>query len=456
VTDVENYLAQVWSPDVRPLVEEAWRSYNAGAIRAAIAATWTAVNADIIIKLGRLADDGDTTAATFQTNVTKAQDLGITPEGVRAMQSIEDNLLTEAANFELIDTIGVRELKRIREDRNLCVHPSLRPLGEVYDPRPEVARAHLAVALSTLLVHPPTQGRKAVEDFTNYICDPLFVATAPHIQAAFFDRVRVATRGNIIKVAAKHALLETPLPPSVQLSSTDVADRMASALSAFALRDREFVRTTVVDLHSRFQRVDGAAGLRALIRLGDQDYFWDMIDEPTAARFNAMLTSAAVPADPWTPFPADTALYFASVRNDIARNRLPILEQRFNTMSLLHRMAVVHAHPDPYFIEAVIDFMKNAYSFRTGEQVGLLAVLHAPYFNTEALEALLAEWAANIQCREAKMMPELAVSLFRSTAHLGHSRIETFRGFLETVRGVDPDPDPYYTYLDLGAALSTT
>jgi hypothetical protein len=41
---------------VRPLAQEAWRCYNAGAIRASIAATWTAVTADIITKLIRLAD----------------------------------------------------------------------------------------------------------------------------------------------------------------------------------------------------------------------------------------------------------------------------------------------------------------------------------------------------------------------------------------------------------------
>jgi hypothetical protein len=43
--DLETLVAQVWNPDVRPLAEEAWRCYNAGAIRASIAATWSAVSA---------------------------------------------------------------------------------------------------------------------------------------------------------------------------------------------------------------------------------------------------------------------------------------------------------------------------------------------------------------------------------------------------------------------------
>ena len=182
--DLETLVAQVWSPDVRPLAEEAWRCYNAGAIRASIAATWSAVTADIIVKLIRLADEGDKGAQAFRQQVTDAQDKGLTPEGVRAMQAIEASLVDKAVDFELIDTIGKRELDRIREDRHLCSHPSLRTEGEVYNPRPEAARGHLAIALSTLLVHPPTQGRKLVEEFKNFICDPLFASSSAHIRAA--------------------------------------------------------------------------------------------------------------------------------------------------------------------------------------------------------------------------------------------------------------------------------
>jgi len=126
--------------------------------------------ADLIDKITRLADGGDLDARAFRTDVDAAQAHGIKPEGVRAMQKIEDKLLAEAERFELIDSIGKRELGRIREDRNLCVHPSLRHLGEVYEPRPEVARGHLAIALSTVLTHPPTQGRKVLDEFTAYVC----------------------------------------------------------------------------------------------------------------------------------------------------------------------------------------------------------------------------------------------------------------------------------------------
>ncbi|GAA3752947.1 hypothetical protein GCM10022225_42060 [Plantactinospora mayteni] len=207
--------------------------------------TWIVVTADIITKLTRLADDGDNAAVPFRDEFARAQAKGLTREGVRAMQTIEATLLDKAASLELIDSIGVRELERIREDRNLCVHPSLRGHGDVYEPRSEVARGHLAVALTMLLTHPPIQGGKVLEASTAYICDPLSVPTLPQIQATFFDRVRVATRRTLARFAAKHAVLE--IDPGGQLPAAERADRMAAALRAFAERDRELVREVVAE-----------------------------------------------------------------------------------------------------------------------------------------------------------------------------------------------------------------
>jgi hypothetical protein len=101
--ELETLLTQVWNPETRPLAEEAWRSYNAGAIRASIAATWTAVTSDIISKLVYLADDGDRGAVAFRGDLAAAQAKGLTPDGVRAMQALESELLDKAVSFELID-----------------------------------------------------------------------------------------------------------------------------------------------------------------------------------------------------------------------------------------------------------------------------------------------------------------------------------------------------------------
>ncbi|MGW2214131.1 hypothetical protein ACWCSD_04015 [Nonomuraea sp. NPDC001684] len=449
VADVESLIGQVWSPDVRPLVEEAWRCYNAGAIRACITTTWSAVTADIITKLVRLADDGDGQAVSFRAALADAQKKGLSKDGVRAMQNIEASLLDKAVEFELIDSIGSRELERIREDRNLCAHPSLRTLGDVYEPRPEIARGHLAVALATLLTHPPTQGRKVLDEFSTYICDPFFVPTHPHMQATFFDRVRSATRKTLIGFAAKHALLE--LDPGGRLPAAEHSDRMALALIAFAQRDRELVSSAVSAQSERFQVLEGAAQLRALVRLGDQDFFWSMVDQGLATRLQEMVAKLPTAAG-WESLPPATASAFAVVRSPYARERMSGLETRFTELPWTHRLGVASVHPDPYFVPTAIQFIEEAGNWRSGEQAGRMLVQHAPFLTIETLREALNGWLENTDCRTAADMPQLAVLLFHRTSHLGPQRAPVFGEFLTNVRALEGESD-YYSYPALHEAL---
>ncbi|MGY6651396.1 hypothetical protein ACXIZN_04445 [Amycolatopsis sp. TRM77291] len=448
--DVETLLAQVWNPEIRTLAEEAWRTYNAGAFRACIAATWTAVTADIISKLVSLADTGDTQAGTFRDQLAAAQAKGLTFDGVRAMQVIESSLLTNAMQLELIDTIDQRELDRLREDRNLCVHPSLRSFGEVYTPRPESARAHLAVALSALLTHPPTQGSQALEAFQNYTCDPSFVPEIAHIQTLFYDRVRTKTRTNIAKIAAKHALRE--IDPAGRLNPVEYANRAAVVLFALAGRDRTMVTSAVESQLEPFQALVGEVQLRAMARLGDQDFFWAMVDNALSGRLQQLLLALPIP-EQWEPLPVDVAICLAVVRSELARSRLPQLEQRFTTLSKVHRMNVVAVAPAPYFIPTVIEFLKEAWNFRTGEQIGQLLVQHASLLSVDQLTSALTAWADNDQCRLAERMTGLAVTLYRATAHLGAGQPEAFTSFLHEVQSKTTADDSYYRYPELEGAL---
>jgi hypothetical protein len=451
VPELEILLTQVWNPEIRPLAEEAWRCYNVGAIRASVTATWTAVTADTISKLVYLADEGDPNAVTFRGELAAAQGKGLTQEGVRAMQAIEAGLLAKAVNFELIDSIDQRELERIREDRNLCVHPSLRSFSEVYEPNSEAARAHLATALAALLTHPPTQGGKAIEAFQNYTCDPSFVPAIAHIQITFFDRVRSAARTNIAKIAAKHALRE--LDPDGRLPAAEYANRAAVVLYAFAQRDRGLVRAALAAQRESFQKLDGEVQLRAMARLGDHDYFWELVDDALAERLQQMLLSLPMSAAPWDALPFHVAACLAIVRSDYARTRLPLLEQRFNTLTLQHRMNVVASVPAPYFVPTVLGFISDAGGWRIGEQAGQLLVQHAPFLTVETLGTALTAWANNSECREAAQMPDLAVALFRITAHLGAGQAAAFVTFLGEVQGLAKQGDSYYRYPALEAAL---
>jgi hypothetical protein len=448
LTEIESLLARVWNPDTRPHADEARQCYNAGAIRASIAATWTAITADIIAKIGHLADDGETGAKAVNEDVLSAQKQGLTPAGIQAMQHIEASLLDKALELEIVDAVDKRALERIREDRNVCVHPSLRPFNETYLPLPEVARAHLAVALDVLLVHRPTQGRKIVESYFDFTCSPSFVPTVTHIQSAYFDRVRPATRRSLTIIAAKHAVLH--LDPDDRMDALLYANRSASVLKAFAGRDRGLVRDIVVGLRDRFRHVTPHAQARALARLGDEDFFWDMTDGPLVDQFNSLIDLPGRGPD-WQP----DAAAFSHVAIESVRKRLPSLERQFAHFSPQQRARIIAARPHPYFVPAIIELLHRASNYRFGEQVGQLLISHAEFLTVDDLSKALAAWGDNDQARRAASMPEVAVSLLMATSHLGPARAAVFVAFLDRVReNTTDDDDDFYTYPALGAALS--
>ncbi len=451
--------ARVWNASVRPLVDEALRCYNVGAVRAAIAATWVAVTTDLIEKIAMLADDGDRRAVEFRRKVDQARLQGVTPAGAKAMQRVEDDVLGVAEELELFDSVGRLDLNRIREDRNLCVHPSLRHLGELYDPRPETARAHLGVALSTVLTLPPTQGRRMLNAFTIALLSPIYALSAAHLEKTFFDQVHTATRRNIVQIAAKHALCELAVPEGSDLTPASLADRMAEALTVFAARDRALARDIVRELIPRFRAQDGEVHLRVLVRLGAEDFWWETLDEAMMQQIAAHIE--ALPGGDDLTFPQDSLAVLALAGADECRRRMPSLAARFSLLPDWVKAQVVALRPSRHFVDTVIDLVKSAPSYRAAEDIGQRVVLpHGQYLTAPDLSRLLTAWADNRQCREAGKMPGIAVDLVTETRHLGDARREAWGSFLTDVRSAltDTDDDEYrsrYGYHGAEDALSS-
>jgi hypothetical protein len=456
--DLERQVQLVWDPTVRPLVLEAWRCYSGGAIRASIGMTWVAVCADLTAKIVRLAEDGEGQASDLATKVVKAREAGLSAAGVATMQEVERTVINTAVKLDIIDSIGARELERIREDRNLCVHPSLRGHGDAYVPLADVARAHLALALDTVLVHPPTQGRRLVEAFLQYVAETTYVPSPTHTLATFFDRVHPRTKRNIIQAAAKHALLELEGPDTV--NKRELADRMADCLSAFATKDRAAVAEALGALADRFQSAGNEILINAVGRLGPLPEFWEIFDEGQAERLNNLLpTLKGIGQETWT-FVASPAV-LAMVAEQTVRARLPLLETTFSELTQWQRREVMAARPNTYFAPLVPTLLDEALSFRGAEEITATVVVpHGSFLTIDQLRAALRSWANNNQCREASAMPELAVALYRATAHLRPDDQPVWNQFLTDVRShltgnpAMADYEDFYSYRQLEAAAA--
>ncbi|KQV13468.1 MULTISPECIES: hypothetical protein [unclassified Kitasatospora] len=117
----------------------------------------------------------------------------------------------------------------------------------MFVPSGEYARAHLGAALDALLVHPPTQGRRAFDRYITHVGDPSFVGNADYLVQMFAQRVKSSAWKLIVGTAAKHAMLELEVPETSGITACVAAERHARCLIAFAQHDLDAVRETVVN-----------------------------------------------------------------------------------------------------------------------------------------------------------------------------------------------------------------
>lgn len=438
--DLEDLVNRVVNPDVRPLVREAHRCYATGAARAAIVLTWTAVCADLVHKIEVLKEEGEADARDLAQDVERAQQPG-QADAVNIMLSVERTILDVAEKLELIDRTHKTQLERLREDRHLCAHPSLRPMGELYVPTPEYARAHLVAALDAVLVHQPSQGRKVLDSFMAHVADPAFISEPDYLGYAFFDRVRPTSRAKVVEFAAKFALLQIEVP-ELTLAAPMLADRMAQCLRLFADRDQTLAKESLARHMPRLVKGEPGAQLAALGRLGDLPAFWQALPEPMRTLYNTKITNIAAHVTQNGYLKPDEIRAFALVAHPEVRSILPALEEAFTRLPVAERSQVIGVRPDPYFIPYLPGLLKDVGSFDQGEFIARTAVLpSAGLMTLDDTKALLRQWWDHETGQTwGRAMPAYLVALHFTTSHLGEARDEVWRAFLEELR---PFPDTF-------------
>ncbi|MET8941835.1 hypothetical protein ABZX28_33140 [Streptomyces rubiginosohelvolus] len=436
--DLDDLVNRVVNPDVRPLVKEAHRCYTTGAARAAIVLTWTATCADLIHKIEVLKEQGEPDARALVQNVERAQQPG-EPEAVPLMLNVEKTILDVAEKLELIDRTHRTQLERLREDRNLCAHPSLRPLGELYVPTSEYARAHLIAALDAVLVHQPSQGRKVLDSFIAHVADPAFTFEADYLGHTFFDRVRPTSRAKLVDFAAKFALLQIE-DDRMPLAAPMFADRMAQCLRLFADRDQPLAEEYLARHMSRLETAEPAVQLAALGRLGDLPAFWKVLPDPMRTLYSTKITSIATQIAATGYLRPDETRALALVAYPEVRTSLPALTSTFTVLPVAEQSRVIGVRPDAYFLPCLPGLLMGVRSFDEGELVARTAILpSAGLMSLEDTKAVLRAWWDNENGQTwGRAMPGYLVALYFTTAHLGQSRDEIWKAHLEELR---PFPD---------------
>ncbi|WP_371523225.1 hypothetical protein [Kitasatospora sp. NBC_01300] len=448
---LEERINRVWYPEVRPLVADAYRCHSTGTPRAAIVATWTAVCADIIHKLYQLAEDGDGKATAITAKLDEARGK-LDTEAIKIVEDLEKKILEHALELELIDGIEHRQLLRLKQDRNLCAHPSLHALGDVFAPTGDYARAHLVTALDALLVHPPTQGRKVFERYIAHVSDPSFVGNADYLVQMFAQRVKSSSWKLIVGIAAKHAMLDLPVPEDSGITASVAADRHALCLVAFAQHDREAAQKAVVKAMPAFNGLPIEQQVKVLGRLGSFEVFADALDASVCEQIGTYVErGSTLPANnaSWSLAPGLTPLY-SLVGVEALRGRIPALAVKFTSLHPLQQAHIIEGRPCDYFTDFLAGILTSAGSFRSAESLTKAAVIPcARLIKPDQLSPILTAWASNLECREAGGMPELAVELWeRATALQSHPAWTVFVAEVQAVAASE-----WYEYKDLAARI---
>jgi hypothetical protein len=161
--DLDELVLTVRNQASRTYVLEAVNAYRGGTYRAAVIATWIAVAYDIIEKIRELAGQGDANAIQFIANL----DTAINEKNLKQLQITENSLLEKARDdFEFLSTHEFVDLRRLMEDRNSCAHPAFVENDVLFQPTPEIVRAHIVHSVFHLLRHQPVQGRSALNRIT--------------------------------------------------------------------------------------------------------------------------------------------------------------------------------------------------------------------------------------------------------------------------------------------------
>src|SRR6266496_2346203 len=172
--DLEELVQRCRSQNARAYIKEAVDAYRVGAYRACIISTWIALVYDFIDKLRELAFTGD---AAAEKRVKEFVEIKKQRDTERALAFERDVLRMVKDEFELISAQEHIDLGRLFEDRNRCGHPNLNRENEVYTPPPELARAHLRVAIEHVLERPPVQGKAALTMLQQVVDSDYFPTT---------------------------------------------------------------------------------------------------------------------------------------------------------------------------------------------------------------------------------------------------------------------------------------
>lgn len=443
---VEDLVGAVRDDRSRRYLAEAVYAYQAGALRPAIIATWVAVALDLVAKIRQLADHGDGAARDFINKL----DAAIAGSRVQVLHSIEQGILTTARDqFEMISAREYVELERLHQDRHVCAHPAFVAPDEVFAPSPELVRAHLAVAVDTVLSKPPTPGKKALERFEAEIAGNAFPEDLDDLTSYLRDRYlqpgRASLRTNLAILIVKGCLQ----PPD---GNQRIARRCSVAAHALDRIEPGLLVEALARVVTRREAGTGLSDaelLRLVGALGDLTPAWTALPDSSHPKVHNLLRRATINEL------ADAGVFNVTLPNPIAG----IVAERIADAGLDRDAlaTLIAATRVPSLAARAIRFLCESAGYRAAEaNMAQLVLPLVQCLDADQLRQILGCVRSNNQLHYAAAMPSMLVNLFQEARGLWHDCASDWRDLCSFLETLSPDdPEGYYTYPDLRHLVSS-
>lgn len=441
-SDIDSLTLAVRDRESRRLIGEAITAYRGGALRSALMSTWIAVAYDIIAKARELAAQGEAAPGAFVTEL----DVAIAASDIPKLQKIERELLNKANNdLQLLAPHEYAALVRLQEDRHLCAHPAFVVEDELFQPSPELVRAHIVHALQYLLIHAPLQGKSAIARFDADLLSPAFPATAEEVGA--FLRTKYLNRAkDVLVVNLIKAITSAPFGAE---RATYASKTRTLALT---LREIAKAKTAIYDsvmpgyVAEKFEHVPGDVLLAICPYLENDPRIWDWLKDPDRTRVRRLLETSAV-----EDLKASSA-FDAMAIADLAA----VLLARFEAFDAMTKISIISEHPRPELVEPAIAIYAGAGSYRGAEMLGQSVILPvAPLLSPQQVEAVLNAARDNDQISHAAGTPAVLEQLFDLTKVKLPQTRGHWQAFVDArIESAGGDETEYYAYPGLQQKLA--
>ncbi|MCY4215798.1 MAG: hypothetical protein OXC92_02295 [Flavobacteriaceae bacterium] len=442
-SDISQLTLKVDNKYSRELINEAISAYRGGAFRSAIVSTWITIVFDFISKFREL---NNVVNDSRLRKLTNELDETIKEEKKEKFQSYENKVLTSAKNFEIISNHELELLKRIKDDRNRCAHPSFNNLEEPYNPSPELVRTHIVHALQFVLIQAPIQGRKAMEHFKSELDSNLiptqFEETKAYMVSRYLKKAKDEFVHNLIKEIIDMLLTKTMEPHRITIlkSILEVIWNLKPAIYEDSMK--RFIEEKSQNLNR-----DYVLNISHLVEVDSE--IWNRLTDDFQTRFKERIKKVNF----HHLFQSAT---FNSNMMDICEVS-KILLNRFTECDSSETIKILSKHPHRKFVELSIDVFSSSSNYRLAEANGGNYILPlVKIFKSSDVKKLLEVAGANRQIYEAGGTKEILIQVFDQTRDLLPKTRSAWEKFITNqIKNCGGNESDYYAYPELQKKLES-